>query len=212
MEKIISYLIKSVLAGVMIAVGGTVYLSLDNKVVGACLFAIGLFIIVTRGLNLYTGKVGYIFDEGNGLSYFVEVLVTIAGNFIGTFCFGFLLRFTRIYAPLQEKAQGMAKAKLGDNLVSIFILAVFCGILMFLAVNGYKRLGDKLGGYLGVFLGVIVFILCGFEHSIANMFYFTAAWVWGAKAFLYLFVMIIGNGVGGVLFPLCGKAIKKLNK
>ena len=80
---------------------------------------------------------------------------------------------------------------------------------MYLAVNGYKLLGDKPGGYLGVFLGVIVFILCGFEHSIANMFYFTAAWMWSAKAFGYLAVMIIGNGLGGILFPLCEKLWKK---
>ena len=210
MKNALTDFIKAVLAGLMIAVGGTVYLSLENKMVGACLFAIGLFIIVTKGLNLYTGKVGYLFD--NPPSYLIEVGVTVLGNFAGTFCFGFLLKFTRIYQPINEKAQTLVAAKLDDNLVSILILSVFCGILMFLAVNGYRVLGDQLGGYLGVFLGVIVFILCGFEHSVANMFYITAAWAWSAKALLYLLVMIIGNGIGGVLFPLCDKAIKQLNK
>lgn len=207
MKKVTAYLIKSILAGVMIAIGGTVFLSTDNKVIGAFLFAIGLFIIVTKGLNLYTGKVGYIFD--NGREYLLEVAVTVVGNFIGTFCFGFLLRFTRIYEPLHEKAQGMVATKLGDSPLSIFLLAVFCGVLMYLAVNGYKLLGDKLGGYLGVFLGVMVFILCGFEHSIANMFYITAAWAWSLKALGYLLLMLLGNGVGCVLFPLCEKGLKQ---
>ena len=45
------YLIKSILAGIMIGIGGTIYLSLDNKIIGAFLFAIGLFIIVVKELN-----------------------------------------------------------------------------------------------------------------------------------------------------------------
>ena len=50
MEVYMKHLIKSILAGIMIAIGGTIYLSLENKMVGAFLFAIGLFIIVTKGL------------------------------------------------------------------------------------------------------------------------------------------------------------------
>lgn len=207
MKDIIKFFIKSILAGIMIGIGGTVYLSLDNKIIGACFFAIGLFIIVTRGLNLYTGKIGYIFDEKP--NYLIEVFVTVVGNFIGTFLVGFALKYTRNYAALNEKAAGLCQAKLNDNLLSIFILSVFCGILMFLAVNGYKINKDSFGKYASVFLGVIVFILCGFEHSIANMFYFSAAYAWGAKAFLYMLIMLFGNGIGGVIFPLCEKIIKK---
>lgn len=46
MKYNIEILIKSILAGIMIGIGGTIYLSLDNKIVGSILFAIGLFIIV----------------------------------------------------------------------------------------------------------------------------------------------------------------------
>ena len=101
MQKIINFLVKSILAGIAIGIGGTVFLSLDNKVLGALFFSIGLFIIVTRGLNLYTGKIGYVFD--NKLSYLIEVLVTIIGNFIGTFIVGNILRFTRVYDALNKK-------------------------------------------------------------------------------------------------------------
>ena len=54
------HLIKSILAGIMIGIGATTYLSLKNKIVGSILFTIGLFIILTKELNLYTGKIGYI--------------------------------------------------------------------------------------------------------------------------------------------------------
>jgi len=70
---------------------------------------------------------------------------------------------------------------------------------------------DPVGKYLAVFLGVIVFILCGFEHSIANMYYFAVAG-WTLKALGYLGLMILGNAVGGVCIPLCVKLVKKLSK
>lgn len=204
MKEKIKFLVKAIMAGIMIAVGGTIFLSMENKIVGATLFSIGLFIIVTRELNLYTGKVGYIFNEKP--KYLMEVLITIIGNFIGTFLVGMLLRYTRIYNSLHTKANVICKIKLEDNLISILILSIFCGILMYLAVNSYKVGKDVLHKYVPVFMGVIVFILCSFEHSIANMYYFTMAG-WTVKSFEYLGIMIFGNLIGCVSFPL----LEKLN-
>ena len=48
----------------------------------------------------------------------------------------------------------------------------------------------------------MVFILCGFEHCVANMYYFSVAGMWSGKALVYLLVMTLGNSVGGILFPL----------
>lgn len=52
----------------------------------------------------------------------------------------------------------------------------------------------------------MVFILSGYEHSVADMFYFTMAGAWSAKAFLYIIVISIGNLVGGALIPCALKA------
>ena len=209
MKKVLSYLVKSILAGIMIGIGGTIYLSLDNKVIGASLFAIGLFMIVINGFNLYTGKVGYIFD--NKPKYLIEVFTTIIGNFIGTFIVGFILKYTRIYNSLHVKAQSICNIKLDDSIVSILILSILCGMLMYLAVNGYKVMKDNFAKYACVFLCVIVFILCSFEHSIANMYYFSVAG-WTLKSFGYLGIMIIGNGIGGVFIPLMTKLKNYLEK
>lgn len=199
--------IKSVLAGIMIGIGGTIYLSIDNKVVGASLFGIGLFMIVIYGFNLYTGKIGYLVDNFN-FKYIKMLVITLIGNFIGTFFVGYILKFTRIYSLIHDKAKLLVNVKLDDSLVSILILAFFCGILMYLAVNTYKENKD-ISKYLGVFLGVIVFILCGFEHCIANMYYFSVANIWNLNILLYLLIMILGNSLGGMLVPLCNKVIKK---
>ena len=210
MKYNIEILIKSILAGIMIGIGGTIYLSLDNKIVGSILFAIGLFIIVVYSFNLYTGKIGYLINNFNK-KYIRELIITLIGNFIGTFFVGFVLRYTRIYTSISDKAKGLVDIKLNDTLISILILSFFCGILMYLAVNTYKEVKD-IGKYLAVFLGVIVFILCGFEHCIANMYYFSVSSTWSLNTLLYLLVMILGNSLGGILIPLCNKVIKKGKK
>lgn len=207
MKYNIEILIKSILAGIMIGIGGTIYLSLDNKIVGSILFVIGLFIIVVYSFNLYTGKMGYLINNFNK-KYIRELIITLIGNFIGTFFVGFVLRYTRIYTSISDKAKGLVDIKLNDTLISILILSFFCGILMYLAVNTYKEVKD-IGKYLAVFLGVIVFILCGFEHCIANMYYFSVSSTWSLNTLLYLLVMILGNSLGGILIPLCNKVIKK---
>jgi len=209
MKDIITYLIKSILAGIMIAIGGTVFLSIENKTIGAIFFAIGLFMICIKELNLFTGKIGYIFDKN--LKYTLEVFITLIGNFIGTFISANILKYTRIYSTISTKAISICNVKLDDKLISIFILSIFCGILMYLAVNGYKTLNDSFGKYASIFLGVIVFILCGFEHSIANMYYFSIANLWSTNTFLYLLIMVLGNSLGGVFIPLCDKIKNKLN-
>ena len=207
MKYNIEVLIKSILAGIMIGIGGTIYLSLDNKIVGSILFAIGLFVIVVYGFNLYTGKIGYLINNFNK-KYIRELIITLIGNFIGTFFVAFILKYTRIYTMISDKAKTLAEIKLNDTLISILILSFFCGILMYLAVNTYKEVKD-IGKYLAVFLGVIVFILCGFEHCIANMYYFSVSSTWSLNTLLYLLVMILGNSLGGILIPLCNKVIKK---
>lgn len=202
MSKLRDFL-YAVLAGVSISIGGVVYLSLDNKAVGALLFAVGLFTVCTFGLNLFTGKVCYL--PGKGLSYVGWLVLVWAGNLVGAELTGLLIRATRVGAALAEKASGLCQTKLGDNLLSIFILAIFCNILIYIAVENYRSNPHELGKYLGIIFGVIVFILCGFEHCVANMFYFAVANAWSAKTVGYLIVMTLGNTVGGLVFPLCAQ-------
>lgn len=191
----------------MIAIGGTVFLSIENKVIGASLFSIGLFGVLIYNLNLYTGKIGYLITNLN-LKYIKELIITLIGNFIGACSVGFILRYTRIYDKIYEKSLILANTKLNDNILSIFILSIFCGLLMYYAVNGFKKQTD-FGKYLVVYLGVAVFILCGFEHCIANMYYFSVADIWSLKTLGYTGIMVLGNSIGSFIIPLCNLVIKE---
>lgn len=197
---------KSILAGIMIAIGGTVYLSLDNKIAGALLFSIGLYGVLINNLYLFTGKIGYLLENFN-LKYIFTLLITLFGNFIGSFLVGFVLKYTKVFNNLNLVATNIVNSKINSGYLSAFILSFFCGLLMYYAVDGYKKIKDG-GKYLPVLLGVSVFILCGFEHSIANMYYFTVAESWSGKAILVILIMVLGNTLGSFVIPfLRGKEL-----
>ena len=208
MEAKFKILLKAILAGIMISIGGTIYLSLENKMVGAFLFSIGLFMICVNGYNLYTGKIGYVIERKKG--FIIELIITLIGNFIGTVSSGLLLSLTRINSTIKETAIKICTIKLDDGLLSIFILSIFCGMLMYLAVDLYKKYNDA-AKYLGIFLGVTVFILSGFEHCVANMYYFTVADMWESKTLLYVLIMILGNSVGSIIISKGSDLINKKN-
>lgn len=193
--KSLKLFLSALLAGMAIGIGGTVYLSVQSSVVGAVLFAVGLYAICAHGLHLFTGKVGYVIDEGAG--YIGQLAVIWAGNYAGTALTALAVRASRI-AAIAERAEAMCAVKLSDSLISLFALAIFCGLLMFIAVDGYKRTKHPLI----LLMCVAAFILCGFEHCIADMFYLSLAGVFTSGALLRLAVITLGNGVGGVLIPL----------
>ena len=203
--RFVKTFVYSVLGGICIGIGGTALLSAESKIAGALFFTVGLFVICTFGFLLFTGKVCYVF--ANDLSYAANLPVIWLGNFSGAWLTGTTLRITRVSA-LAEKAASMCQVKLSDSLVSVFLLAILCNILIFVAVDGYRNNPHELGKYLSLFLGVTVFIICGFEHCVANMFYLSVAGMWSGKAFVFLLVNTLGNAVGGVMIPLLQRLTK----
>ena len=195
--RFLRVLISSFLAGVMIAIGGSVYLSVDNKVAGALLFSVGLFSILIFRLHLYTGKICYLVSgEGAWYHRLSEVLITLLGNTMGAGLTGHLLseKFMNTAAlPLVEK-------KLAIPLGYVFVYAAFCGILIYVAVEAFRSVKEGALQSTIVFLCVSVFILSGFEHSIADIFYFFAARSHNLSSYLFLLVVVLGNTVGGILF------------
>lgn len=197
--KLARTFVSGILGGACIAFGGTAFLSLDSKVLGALFFTVGLFCICTFGLNLFTGKVCYVFQRDR--AYVLGVPVIWLGNLVGTGLVALLVRLTRIGA-IAGRAADMCQVKLDDSLLSLFILGILCNIFIYIGVEGFNNNAHVVGKYLALFFGVMVFILCGFEHCVADMFYFSVAGMWSGGALLRLLVITLGNAVGGVIFPL----------
>lgn len=195
-----------VMAGFFVSIGGTAFLSIENRVVAALFFTTGLFAISNYGFNLFTGKVCYLLDNGPG--YLWDLALIWLGNLGGTLIATALLGLTRVHPALAETAAPLVAAKLGDGLLSVFVLSVFCNVLIFIAVDGYRIIPDALGKYLALFLGVAVFAISGFEHCVANMYFISLTGSWNADAVLFIIVNTVGNSLGGLLVP----AVKKIFK
>ena len=193
--KYVVLILNAVLSGIMISVGGAVYLMCENKIIGSFLFSFGLFTIVQRGFALYTGKVGYIPE--NAPVYIIEVLVTLIGNAAGTAFAAVMLRQTRFSQALHEKADLCMTAKTGDTIVSQLILAV----------DNAKECRIKnanLSFVFGISIPVMIFIICGFNHSIADTFYMFMAGTFPIDM-PYILTVAAGNAIGGMMMPLVKK-------
>ncbi len=187
MEKL-KLFFKAVYAGFMIGIGGTIYLSVENRVIGSLLFSFGLLTIVTQGFALYTGRIGFVRE----IKQLPDMAVIAAGNYLGTFLTAAVLKA----AGLPVDAAALAQKKLENGPVHIFFLSVLCGVMMYLAIDNY----NKSKNLVFVSLPVMIFILAGFEHSVADMFYFHLAGAYSPQAFFYLLLMILGNGIGAKVF------------
>ena len=99
----------------------------------------------------------------------------------------------------------MCETKLGDSLISLFLLGVLCNVFIYIAVEGFRNNPHEIGKYLSLVFGVMVFILCGTEHCVADMFYLWIAGAWSGRAILCILVITLGNCAGGVIFPLLWK-------
>lgn len=204
--KYIKTFVLAILAGLSISLGGIIFLSCESKVVGALFFTIGLFTVCTFSFNLFTGKVCYALE--NKAAYIIDLIIIWVGNFAGCLLSGLLMRLTRVAPALIEKATSICDAKLSGNAISTFILGIFCNICIYIAVDGFKNNQHEIGKYLALIFGVVVFILAGFEHCVANMFYFTIAGIFSGKMLLFLLINTLGNAVGGLLIPCLKKTIK----
>ena len=199
MKKLNDFLL-AILAGAAISFGGTVFLSLESKVLGSLFFAIGLFMVCTLKLNLFTGKACYL--PGKDLKYVAFLCLVWAGTLLGAQIVAMLLKVTRVGPALAEKATAMCQIKTDDTLLSLFVLGVFCNIMIYVGVESHMANEHQVGKYLGIIFGVMVFILCSYEHCVADMFYFAMAG-WSPRAFACLLAITLGNVAGGVIFPLC---------
>lgn len=201
LRRLSSIAISSLLAGILISLGATVFLGIRQgghsfgfHIVGAVFFTLGLYIIIHWKLWLYTGKVGFVSDYK--ARFWLALLLCLTCNLIGAVGFPALIKMTRLYAQIETAAKPLVAAKLNDSPMSIFILSIMCGVMIYIAVKGHANFSYSLAKTIAVFLAIPTFIMCGFEHVIANAAYFTYAHVFSWKVVWYFVLMAVGNGIG----------------
>ena len=182
------------LASFLIGLGDYVLLKIGTPL-GAFLFALGLYGVCMLGANLFTGKCGFILEDKK----WRELGIILITNLIAGWIIGWLFSLTD--PAIHEAA--VAKFNSWDLSLGFFLRSVFCGMIMYIAVKCYK-----LGSIWGVFIGVPLFILAGFQHSIANVITAGAAvnWSWT------ILLCVVGNFVGSVAIAWLAGATPKDKK
>lgn len=228
--KYLSVLIKGILAGICICIGGFICLkanvAANSKILGAFLFPIGLILICNFGYFLYTGKICYLFEnkEQSYKEKVLSLLLGLFGNLVGCIAVAVVLRLiNQSFITESQVAQAWysSNAQLFINLNSsvnsklnyawyeMIILSAFCGMLVYIAVEGFKTIEHHIGKYLVLILAIAGFIICGFEHSVANMFYYFLNGTFTINAIVSLLLCVIGNSFGGLFIPSLKMLIKK---
>lgn len=201
--------ISAGLAGAFIGVGGTAYLisSAQSKIAGSLFFAIGLLAVCLFKLNLFTGKLCYALE--NGRFYILRLAVILIGNFAGAATLALLLCNTRLGEGLKAVAVPIVGGKLAGSGFSTFALSVLCNALIYFAVEGYLKAQSGALKLAAIIFGVSVFVLCGFEHCVANAFYISVCGELSLSVAKFLFFNVLGNIVGGILTRVLFKFVSE---
>lgn len=187
--------IDGLIAGLLIALGGGVYLMCENKIFGAIFFGVALLCICIKGYNLFTGKICYI-PESHTKDDVSRLLLGLLGNFIAAVFFGYLVAYA--VPQMGTAAYTACTAKLAQGAWQTLIRGIMCGVLIYFAVDIYAKNKTPIG----IIYCIPVFILSGFEHSIADMFYFGASGIVSVSAIVFILIVIAGNTIGGMLVPV----------
>ena len=211
--KYLKVLLFGIFAGLAIGLGSFVftivlfysqnYLPTDmfaaGKIFASCLFSIGLILVCVLGLQLYTGKIGVVFDDRKKIKEnAIHLPIMLVGNAIGAFAFGILCHFVFMNADgVKTTIEGIAKSKIDSPLV--FTEGIFCGALVYIAVYCFKNFQNWAMKIIGIIVAVTLFVYCGFQHCIANMFYFGMAFNWNIDMLWNLLIVILTNSIGALL-------------
>lgn len=223
----------SIMAGAFISMGAMFFLLIVSdsalpfavqRLIGGCLFSLGLLLVVVCGAELFTGNTMIVMSAASKKISWSAVLknwvVVFLGNLVGSLIMVGLV-FLSNYQGMNGGAVGttivsVAAGKMSPDWLTLFAKGIMCNFLVCLAVwiaYGSKTVADKM---LGILLPIAAFVACGFEHCVANMFFlpfgillasagiapagidpFTVSW---AGALWNWSASVPGNIIGGALF------------
>ena len=197
---------------VRVAASGMEVLGPLSSFIGACVFPIGLIVILMAGGELITGNMMAVSAaffgkkvSGKDLlaNWAVITLFNILGALFVAFVFGHFLGLTSSGIYLDETVE-VAHAKLAASPLQSFVSGIGCNWFVGLALWLCYGAEDATGKLLGTWFPVMTFVALGFQHSVANAFIIPAAIFEGQATwldFIQNFVLVyLGNIIGGAGF------------
>ena len=215
-KSLVLHFLKGILAGLAIGLGGFLFILMFflvsgelGKALGSLLFSVGLFLVCTFYLSLYTGKIGLVFEGKKTLEFYLSLPIMIIGNAIGAIGLGYACYFIFRNMEIMNTVNAVCNLRITletfNNYLMLCLQSFLCGFCVYMAVKlfGLNRL--KPVGIISLIFFVFVFVFCGFQHCIANMFYFGFGNCFVPKTFINLALCILFNSLGpiaGVMIPI----------
>ncbi len=180
----------AVMAGAFIATGGTaatvvavsVPFASVGKFAGACVFPGGLSMVLLAGSELFTGNTLLVIPLLEKEISFAGMLKNWAVVYMGNCVGGFLVAAGIVYShqislfdnQMAVSVLSTAAAKCTMPFGDALIRGILCNFLVCIAVWVSFAAKDAAGKIISLFFPIMIFVLCGFEHSVANMYYISA--------------------------------------
>ena len=210
--------VKGILAGLSIGVGGFLYILMVHyvggelgKVLGSLLFAVGLFTVCTFGFHLYTGKIGLVYENKQEKKFYISLPIMYLGNAVGAFGLGYIcyaiFKDTSVMDTVSSVCLSRTSLASFNDYLSCIVRSLLCGLCVYLAVKAFNLNRLKPLGISLLVLFVFIFVYAGFQHCIANMYYFGFGNHINGYTFVNLLFVTVFNSLGSALGYLLVKVI-----
>lgn len=187
---LIKMILLGIMAGAFIALGGVASnvavhgiadVGLARTLAGA-IFPVGLMLVVFTGSELFTGNclmLTAVLDKKLKVIQMIKNLVIVYfSNLIGALIIDVLVFFSGQFnysaGGLGAYTIKVALAKTTIDPSTAIVSGILCNILVCLAIIMAGAAKDVTGKILAIFFPIWAFVICGFEHCVANMFYIPA--------------------------------------
>ena len=217
-----AYFVGSMMAGIFVGLCMITILvmagMMDNfagiKILQGVSFAAALSLVVFAGAELFTGNV-FVMTAGVALK---EVRIRDAillciycyiGNLAGSILIAALFLGTGyLQGPVLEAAHLAMSAKTEPMFWELLVRGILCNLLVCAGVWCMYRLQSESSKLIMIFWCIYLFVICGFEHSIANMTLFSLEAMNGVSREDFIAMLInlgattTGNIIGGMALSL----------
>lgn len=180
--------VMSIFAGMFVALGAfgsqiTLVLTGGNRFAAAFVFPTGLFIITVTGIEVFTGNnllvVSFLDKKITFKEMIKNWILVYFGNFMGCVATAYMVVYSTSFSLFSDRFAD-AVVRTANNKVTIsvpdaVIQGILCNMLVCTAVWIAYSAKDVPGKAIGIYMPTMLFVLCGFEHCVANMYYIPAA-------------------------------------
>jgi formate/nitrite transporter len=182
-----------------------------GKFLGAAVFPTGLMLVVLIGGELYTGNtlagLAVLHRKVKPGRFGLNLMTVWLGNLCGSVFAAAVALASGLYAvpAIAEAAVNLANHKVHLNFSASIASGFLCNMLVALAIWAAASISDGVGKIMAIWFPIMLFIACGFQHVVANMYIFSVGFYLNAgfglgEAFTALLAATIGNTLSGALF------------